>query len=42
MTTTTDRFDLAVEELEDLDAPFDWGDFLIGVGVGVGIGILAT
>jgi hypothetical protein len=50
-TTTLDRatfesqfagLALHLEELEQLDAPWDWGDFWGGVGIGVGIaGVVA-
>jgi hypothetical protein len=33
---------LQLEELEQLDAPWNWGDFFGGVGIGVGIAGVAA
>jgi hypothetical protein len=41
MNTPHPPLDLAVEDLEDLDAPGFW-DYVVGVGVGIGIGVLIT
>ncbi|MDI9587660.1 MAG: daptide-type RiPP [Gleimia sp.] len=41
------KLDFAVEELEDLETPWDWGHFFAGVGtgvalVGIGVGVAVT
>jgi hypothetical protein len=37
MEITHPALDLAVEDLEALDVPFEWADFWAGVGVGLAI-----
>jgi hypothetical protein len=36
------KLDLAVDSLEDLEAPFEIGSWLVGVAVGIGIGVILT
>jgi hypothetical protein len=37
METTHAELDLAIEDLESLEAPFGWGDFWAGVGAGLAV-----
>ena len=37
MEMTHPELDLAVEDLESLEAPFEWGDFWAGVGAGLAV-----
>jgi len=39
-TPASPPLDLAMEDLEAIDAPFSIGDFVVGVGVGLGVGAL--